>query len=100
MNGIEVLSRAPEATDAILTKEALEFIARLHRTFIPRRQELLAGRAERQKRFDAGELPGFLPETKAVRELPMLDAPAEREVVRTVPPAFERRRARDARPRG
>ncbi len=68
MEGLEVLSRAPEATDAILTKEALAFVARLHRAFNPRRQELLAARAVRQKRFDAGELPGFLPETKAVRE--------------------------------
>jgi malate synthase len=68
MDGIQVLSRAPEATDAILTKEALEFIARLHRTFDPRRRELLARRAERQKRFDAGELPGFLAETKAIRD--------------------------------
>ena len=76
MDGIQVLSRAPEATDAILTKEALELVANLHRTFNPRRQELLARRAERQTRFDAGELPGFLPETKAVRESDWKVAPA------------------------
>ena len=68
MDGIEVLSRTPEATDAILTKEALAFVARLHRTFNPRRQQLLAQYAERQKRFDAGELLDFLAETKAVRD--------------------------------
>src|SRR5512140_2585520 len=68
MEGLEVLSRAPEATDAILTKEALAFVARLHRTFDPRRQDLLARRADRQKRFDAGELPGFLAETAGVRD--------------------------------
>ncbi|MEO8055693.1 MAG: malate synthase A [Acidobacteriota bacterium] len=76
MDGIQVLSRAPEATDAILTKEALDFIARLHRTFNPRRQELLARRADRQKRFDAGELPAFLADTQAVRDAAWRVAPA------------------------
>ncbi|MBK9062646.1 MAG: malate synthase A [Acidobacteria bacterium] len=76
MDGIQVLSRAPEATDAILTKEALDFVARLHRTFDPRRQELLARRAERQKRFDAGEPPAFLAETKSVRDAAWRVAPA------------------------
>jgi len=68
MDAIEVLSRAPGATDAILTKEALEFVARLHRSFNPRRLELLAKSAENQRRFDAGARPDFLPETKAIRE--------------------------------
>ena len=36
--------------------------------FEPRRQELLARRAARQKEFDAGKLPDFLPETRQVRE--------------------------------
>jgi malate synthase len=52
----------------ILTPEALAFVARLHRQFETRRQELLARRAQRQKEFDAGALPDFLPETKKVRE--------------------------------
>jgi malate synthase len=52
----------------ILTPEALEFVARLHRRFEPRRQELLARRAARQKEFDAGKLPGFLESTKHIRE--------------------------------
>ena len=52
----------------VLTPEALAFVADLHRTFNARREELLAARAERQARFDAGELPGFLPETASVRE--------------------------------
>jgi len=47
---------------------ALAFLAELHRRFDPRRRELLAARAERQRRFDAGELPDFLPETRNVRE--------------------------------
>jgi malate synthase len=76
MDAIQVLSRVPEAADAILTREALDFVARLHRTFDPRRQELLARRAERQERFDAGELPAFLAETKATREADWTVAPA------------------------
>jgi malate synthase len=52
----------------VLTPEALDFVAELHRRFDPTRKELLARRAERQKRFDAGEKPDFLPETKSVRE--------------------------------
>ncbi len=49
----------------ILTPEALRFVAGLQRAFNPRRKELLARRQERQARFDAGELPDFLPETES-----------------------------------
>jgi malate synthase len=51
----------------ILTPEALAFVARLHRKFEPRRQELLAARALRQAQFDKGALPDFLPATRGVR---------------------------------
>jgi len=51
----------------ILTAEALAFLADLHRRFDSRRRELLAARAERQERFDAGETPDFLAETAAIR---------------------------------
>jgi malate synthase len=54
--------------DAILTREALEFVAELARRFGPRVEELLARREARQKEIDAGKLPGFLPETRAIRE--------------------------------
>jgi len=52
----------------ILSPEALEFVAKLARLAEPRRQQLLARRAERQRDFDAGTLPDFLPETKHIRE--------------------------------
>ncbi|WP_414657806.1 malate synthase A [Deinococcus sp. VB343] len=51
----------------ILTPEALEFVAELHRRFEPRRRELMKKREERQQRLDAGELPDFLPETAEIR---------------------------------
>jgi malate synthase len=53
---------------AVLTPPALDLLAELHRRFEPARQSLLAARRERQARFDAGELPDFLPETKAIRD--------------------------------
>lgn len=51
----------------ILTPEAIGFVAKLHRQFEARRQELLARRAARQEEFNAGKLPDFLPETEQVR---------------------------------
>jgi malate synthase len=54
--------------DDILTTEALLFVADLHQRFDATRKRLLSLRAERQKRFNAGETPDFLPETKQVRE--------------------------------
>ncbi len=56
----------PRAAE-ILTDEALTFVAELQRRFGPRRDELLAARAERQARLDAGERPTFLPETEEIR---------------------------------
>ncbi|HEY3812741.1 MAG TPA: malate synthase A [Caulobacteraceae bacterium] len=61
--GGPVTGRASE----ILTPEALRFLAELHRRFDARRLELLAARDARQRRFDAGETPDFLPETADVR---------------------------------
>jgi malate synthase len=66
--GIEVHGRVTPEYAAILTPEALAFVAALHRRFESRRQDLLARRAARQKEFDAGRLPDFLPETKSTRD--------------------------------
>jgi malate synthase len=51
----------------VLTPDAVEFLAGLHRRFEPRRRELLALRAERAGRFAAGEKPAFLAGTASVR---------------------------------
>ncbi len=66
--GLVVRGPLGAAHEAILTGDALDFVAGLVRDFAPRRDELLERRRERQRRFDAGERPDFLPETKAVRE--------------------------------
>ena len=74
-------SRSPaEHADTVLTPEALGFVAQLHRSFNRRRQRLLGERRDRQARFDAGELPGFLPNTHEVRSDPdwrVAPAPAD-----------------------
>ena len=67
-SGIEVLGRITPEYAQILTPEALALVGKLHRAFEPRRQQLLARRVERQKEFDAGKLPDFLPETREIRD--------------------------------
>ncbi|HXH41170.1 MAG TPA: malate synthase A [Thermoanaerobaculia bacterium] len=66
--GIEITGKNLAASPAILTDDALAFVAALHRTFNPTRERLLARRGERQLRFDAGTMPDFLPETADVRK--------------------------------
>src|SRR5437588_795032 len=65
---IRVGGRVSAEFSEILSEPALTFLARLHREFEPRRQELLARRAARQKEFDGGKRPDFLAETKSIRE--------------------------------
>jgi len=66
--GVNVLGRMAARYDEILTPAALRFLAELHRRFDGRRRELLEARAARQRRFDAGELPDFLSETRHIRD--------------------------------
>jgi malate synthase len=68
VSGVEIRAAASPRADEILTPPALAFLADLHRRFDARRKALIARRAERQTRFDAGELPDFLIETRAIRE--------------------------------
>ena len=60
---------------SILTPEALDFLATLHREFNPRRRELLAARITRQAALDAGHTPDFLPETANIRAADWTIAP-------------------------
>lgn len=62
--------RAPARQDEVLTDAALAFIAALHRRFTPRRDELLARRAERRAEIARTGTLDFLPGTAAVREDP------------------------------
>jgi malate synthase len=51
----------------ILSDEAVAFVADLNRRFRPRRNELLAARAERRAAIANGAALGFLPETTEIR---------------------------------
>jgi malate synthase len=64
---LDILAPIEPGFTEILTPDALRFLTLLAREFEVRRQELLARRVERQHRLSGGELPDFLPETKAVR---------------------------------
>ena len=68
LRGVEILAPFKEGQDRVLTPGALQFIVDLQRHFNSRRIDLLAARAERQKRLDAGEKPDFLKETRNIRE--------------------------------
>jgi malate synthase len=66
--GVTVSAPVTKEFAQILTPEALDFVARLHRKFESRRQELLALRARRQEEFDGGAKPDFLEATKSIRD--------------------------------
>ena len=73
---VEILAPADEE---VLTRDALDLVARLQRELNPRRRELLERRRERQLELDAGALPRFLPETHGVRDADwrVAEAPAD-----------------------
>ncbi|MGW6406342.1 malate synthase A [Streptomyces vinaceus] len=62
--------------DEVLTEAALAFVAELHRRFTPRRDELLARRAERRAEIARTSHLDFLPDTAQVREGDWKVAPA------------------------
>ncbi|MBB1261340.1 malate synthase A [Streptomyces alkaliterrae] len=61
-------SQAPARQGEVLTEAALAFVAALHERFTPRRDELLARRAERRAEIARTSTLDFLPETADVRE--------------------------------
>jgi len=67
ISGLEITGPMRPGYEEILSPEACAFVADLVARFGPRRAELLARRTERQREFDAGRLPDFLPETAAIR---------------------------------
>ncbi|CAG8618884.1 2623_t:CDS:2 [Ambispora leptoticha] len=66
--GVSILASVTPAQSQILSPEAIQFVAKLHRAFNPTRKALLQRRALRQRNIDIGQLPDFLPETAAIRE--------------------------------
>ena len=65
--GVSIVGARVPGFEEILTPEALEFLAQLHRSFQPVRAALLERRGERQAEIDAGAAPRLLPETAGIR---------------------------------
>jgi malate synthase len=88
--GVRITGFHEESYAQILTLEALEFIAQLHRWFNPIRKQLLENRLIVQKDINAGKFPVFLENTKQIREndwqvLPVLKDLQDRRVEITGP---------------
>ena len=66
--GVEIKAEITPEYAEILTHGALALVARLHRSFEHRRQELLETREQVAKRFDLGLRPDFLKYTASIRE--------------------------------
>ncbi len=66
--GVQVTGAMGERYDSVLTPEALELLAELHRTFDGRRLELLRAREDRYAELAAGGTLDFLAETREIRE--------------------------------
>ena len=65
----------------ILTPNALEFVASLHKKFGERRLLLLEERVARQRKIDAGQFPDFLSETASIRQATWTVAPLPKDLL-------------------
>jgi malate synthase len=66
-SGVEIAGPSGNRYDEILTPEALDLVAVLHRELGQRRRDLLAARARRQNELSAGGTLDFLTSTEAIR---------------------------------
>src|SRR5256714_10517214 len=78
--GLQITAEIPSPFAEILTSDALAFVAKLQREFGSRRDQALRARQDRQLRFDAGELPDFLPQTKEIRDSDWTCAPIPKDL--------------------
>jgi malate synthase len=79
--GVSLRGTMRPGYEAVLTPEAVGFVADLARTFSGRIGELLAKRRERQGRLEAGERFDFLPQTAEVRERSWTVAPLPQDLL-------------------
>src|SRR5213075_1624539 len=70
INGITLTAQPICRQDEVLTPDALEFVAKLHRATAVRRQEVLQARRTRRAEIAAGQDPRFLRETEDIRNDP------------------------------
>ena len=67
-SGALVLGKVPQELAEVLSPDALSFVADLAREFEPKRRTLIRARSGRQEAINEGQMPGFLPETRKVRQ--------------------------------
>ena len=79
--GVQLAGRMTSEYAQILTFDALDFLAKLHRRFEARRRELLERRNARQQELDAGRLLDFLPQTRHIREAAWSVAPVPADLL-------------------
>ena len=77
---VQLLAPVPAELRAILSPEALAFVADLQRRFGARREELLQRRVGVLQKLATGTLPDFLPETAAIRAAEWRVAPVPVEL--------------------
>lgn len=68
LENIEIRGAVSQWYNAMLTPEALMFLAKLNREFNARRKTLLENRIKEQEALDKGVLPTFLPATDYIRK--------------------------------
>jgi malate synthase len=90
LKGVYITGLYKDTYAEILTPEALEFIAQLHRWFNPIRKQVLENRLIVQEEINAGKFPIFLKNTQYIREqdwtvLPVLEDLQDRRVEITGP---------------
>src|SRR3954468_7943397 len=68
VSGLRVSGARQDRQEEVLTAQALELVARLHRELDARRLDLLAARQERLRALAAGDTLRFLPETAHIRD--------------------------------
>ena len=79
--GVKIRGEMREGYESILTPEALELLADLHRHFDVERRRLLRVRRRRQERLDTGEAElRFRPETDVIRKADWTVPPAPKDL--------------------
>jgi malate synthase len=66
--GVAITGRWKAGYERVLSLEAQDFVARLHRRFEGGRRELMQRRELRQSEFDRDQLPDFPPKTREIRD--------------------------------
>lgn len=77
---VQVHGPASKAADEILTDDALRLVGLLCAKFEGRRQALLEARKCRAKKFDAGEVPTFLPPSPSTQDQTWKCAPIPSDI--------------------